>query len=47
MSNPNLKNEDQILLKTTSKDDEIKKLKYKTEKHDRKNILKILKIDND
>ena len=35
------------LLKITTKDDEIKTLKYKTEKHDYENILKSLKIDND
>ena len=35
------------LLKVTTKDDEIKELKYKTEKHDHENILKSLKIDSD
>ena len=47
MSNyPDLKN-DVNLLKVTTKDDEIKELKYKTEKHDHENILKSLKIDSD
>ena len=35
------------LLKVTTKDDEIKELKYKTEKHGHENILKSLKIDSD
>ena len=35
------------LLKIKPKDDEIKDLKYKTEKHDYENILKSLKIDNE
>ena len=35
------------MLKTKTKDDEIKDLKYRTEKHDHENILKSLKIDND
>ena len=43
---PTLKTEAE-LLKITTKDDEIKTLKYKTEKHDYENILKSLKIDND
>ena len=43
---PNLKN-DPELFKITTKDDEIKDLKYKTEIHDRKKISKLLKIDND
>ena len=42
---PNLNNEPEMLKKT--KDDEIKDLKYKTEKHDHENILKSLKIDNE
>ena len=37
----------QELIKITTKDDEIKELKYKTEKHDYENILKSLKIDSD
>ena len=47
MAYPNLKNEDPTLFKITTEDDEIKELKYKKEKHDHGNILKILKIDND
>ena len=43
---PDLKN-DVSLLKVTTKDDEIKELKYKTEKHDHENILKSLKIDSE
>ena len=35
------------LLKVTTKDDEIRELQYKTEKHDHENILKSLKIDSD
>ena len=43
---PDLKNEPELLkIKTT--DDEIKNLKYQTEKHDHENILKSLKIDNE
>ena len=45
MSNyPDLKNEPE-LLKIKTRDDEIKNLKYQTEKHDHENILKSLKID--
>ena len=43
---PNLYNEPE-LLKMKTKDDEIKNLKYQREKHDHKNILKSLKIDNE
>ena len=43
---PNLENEDPTLLKIATKDNEIKELKYKTEKHDHENLLKSLKIDN-
>ena len=44
---PNLKgNGDSELLKTKIKDDEIKELKYRTEKHDHNNILKLLKNDD-
>ena len=43
----NLKNEDPTLLNVTTKDDEIKNLKYQTEKHDHENFLKSLKIDNE
>ena len=35
------------LFKIKTKDDEIKDLKYRTEKHDHENILKSLKIDNE
>ena len=43
---PNLNNEPE-LLKIKTRDDEIKNLKYQTEKHDHENILKSLKVDND
>ena len=43
---PNL-NIDPELLKIKTKDDEIKDLKYKTEKHDYENISKSLKIDSE
>ena len=45
-TNPNLNNEPE-LLKIKTRDDEIKNLKYQTEKHDHKKILKSLKIDNE
>ena len=35
------------LLKIKTRDDEIKNLKYQTEKHDHENILKSLKVDNE
>ena len=35
------------LLKTKTRDDEVKELKYKTEKHDHEKILKSLKNDNE
>ena len=35
------------LLKIKTRDDEIKNLKYQTEKHDHENIFKSLKIDNE
>ena len=41
-----LKNEPE-LLKTKTRDDEIKNLKYQTEKHDHEKILNSLKIDNE
>ena len=44
---PNLKSEDVEILKIKTRDDEIKNLKYQTEKHDHENILKSLKSDND
>ena len=43
---PDLKNEPE-LLKIKSRDDEIKNLKYQTEKHDHENILKSLKVDTE
>ena len=43
---PDLKNEPE-LLKIKTRDNEIKNLKYQTEKHDYENILKSLKIDNE
>ena len=47
MSNyPDLKNEPE-LLRLKTRDDEIKNLKYQTEKHDHENILKSLKVDNE
>ena len=45
MAYPNI-NGDAELLKIKTRDDEIKTLKYQTEKHDRENILKSLKSDN-
>ena len=43
---PDLKNEPELLeIKTQA--DEIKNLKYQTEKHDYENILKSLKVDNE
>ena len=43
---PNINNEPE-LLKIKTKDDEIKDLKYKTEKHDYEKIIKLLKIHNE
>ena len=43
---PNLNNEPE-LLKVKTRDDAIKCLKYRTEKHDHENILKSLKSDNE
>ena len=43
---PDLKNEVEIL-KIKTRDDEIKNLKYQTEKHHHENILKSLKCDNE
>ena len=43
---PNLNNEPEFL-KIKTRDDEIKSLKYQTEKHDHENILKSLRADND
>ena len=45
-SYPDIKN-DIELLKIKTRDDEIKNLKYQTEKHDHENILKSLKNDNE
>ena len=47
--NPNMKNgnQDPQILKITTKDDEIKELNYKTEKHEYEINLKSLNIDND
>ena len=42
---PDLKNEPEIL-KIKTKDDQLKELQYKTERHDHENILKSLKSDN-
>ena len=41
------KNNEPELLKIKTKDDEIKDLKYKLEKHDYENIKKSLKVDNE
>ena len=43
---PNSNNEPE-LLKTKTKDDEIKELNYRSEKHDHENILKSLKTDKE
>ena len=45
-TDPNLKNGPEFL-KIKTRDDEIKNLKYQTEKHDYENILKSLKSDNE
>ena len=44
---PNLKTDDVELLKIKTKDDQLKELQYKTEKHDFENILKSLKSDKE
>ena len=44
--NINVNNEPEVL-RIKTKDDEIKDLKSRTEKHDYENILKPLKIDNE
>ena len=46
MAYPNINNDLELLIIKT-RDDEIKELKYKTEKHHHENILKSLKIDKD
>ena len=43
---PDIKNEPE-LLKIKTKDEQLKELQYKTEKHDHENILKSLKNDNE
>ena len=43
---PDLKNEPE-LLKIKTKDDQLKELQYRTEKHDHENILKSIKADNE
>ena len=43
---PDLKNEPE-LLKIKTKDDQLKELQYRTEKHDHENIFKSLKSDNE
>ena len=43
---PNKSNEPE-LLKMRTKEDQLKELQYKTEKHDHENILKPLKNDNE
>ena len=42
----NLKNYPESL-KIKTKDDQLRELQYQTEKHDHKNILKSLKLDNE
>ena len=44
---PNLKSDDDELLNIKTKDDQLKELQHKTEKHDHENILKPLKSDNE
>ena len=46
MNTRNLKNDDPTLLKITTKDDEIKQIRNKTEKHDHEKVLKSPTIDN-
>ena len=46
MAYPNI-NGDAELLKIETKDDQLKELQYKSEKHDHENIIKSLKIDNE
>ena len=47
MAYPNLRNEVPELSEIKTKDDEIKDIKYKTEKHDYEYILKSPKIDDE
>ena len=44
---PNLNESGATLLKIKTRDDEIKKLKCQSEKHDRENLLKSLEMDNE
>ena len=44
---PNLKNDDVEFIKIKTKNDHLKELQYKTERHDHENILKSLKVDNE
>ena len=44
---PNLKTDDVELLKIKTKDDQLKELQYRTEKHNHENILKSPKSDNE
>ena len=44
---PNLKTDYVELLKIKTKDDQLKELQYKTEKHDQENVLKSLESDNE
>ena len=46
MTSPNINNEPE-LLKIKTRDDEIKNIKYQTERHDHENILKSLESDNE
>ena len=46
-TNPNLNEPEATLLKMKTRDDEIKSLKYQTEKNDHEIILKSLEIDNE
>ena len=46
MAYPNLKNEPEML-KIKTKNDQLKKLQYKTEKHDHEKKLKSPKADNE
>ena len=43
---PNIKNQPELLRRKT-RDDEIKNLKYQTEKYDHEKIKRSLKIDNE
>ena len=43
---PKINKKEPEMLKIETRDDEIKNLKYQTEKHDHENILKFPQIDN-